>query len=81
MTWIRTIPESEATGRLRKSYDAALARAGRVFAIVRSMSLSPAVLDASMTLYRTVMFAREGLARRQRELLATVVSRVNDCHY
>jgi hypothetical protein len=34
-----------------------------------------------MGLYQRVMFAPEGLARYQREMLATLVSRVNDCHY
>ena len=80
MTWIRTVSPEAATGRLKKTYDAAVARAGRVFGIVRSMSLAPAVLDASMGFYQRVMFAPEGLSRAQRELLATVVSQVNDCH-
>lgn len=81
MTWIRTIGVGEATGRLAKTYRAAVERAGRVFGIVRTMSLAPRTLDASMSLYRSVMFAEEGLARYQRELLATVTSRANDCHY
>lgn len=71
----------EAEGALRRSYDAAVARAGRVYGIVRSMSQSPRVLDASMALYGAVMFAPQGLTRRQREMLAVVVSRANDCHY
>ena len=81
MTWIRTIAPEEATGRLREIYDAAVRRAGRVFHIIRSMSLAPPALEASLSLYQRVMFAREGLTRRQREMLATVVSRANDCHY
>lgn len=81
MTWIRTLGLGEATGRLRKSYDAAVARAGRVFGIVRTMSLAPPVLDASMALYQRIMHGPEGLSRRQREMLAVVVSWTNDCHY
>lgn len=81
MTWIRTTAPDEATGPLAKSYRAALARAGRVFGIVRAMSPAPEVLDASIGLYRKIMFAERGLTRAQRELLATVVSRANDCHY
>ena len=81
MTWIRTVPEDEAEGQLARFYEQAVARAGRVFGIVKTMSLSPPVLEASMALYRRIMFARVGLARRQRELLAVIVSRVNDCHY
>jgi len=81
MTWIRTISPSAATGRLKASYEAAIRRAGRVFGIVRAMSLAPRVLDDSFALYGSVMFAAAGLTRRQREMLAVVVSRTNDCHY
>jgi len=45
------------------------------------MSVAPAVLDASLGFYARVMFAREGLMRRQREMLAVVVSSTNACHY
>ncbi len=81
MSWIRTVSLAEATGRLKSSYDAAVKRAGAVAGIVRAMSLAPPVLDASMGLYQRIMFAPRGLSRVQRELLATVVSRVNHCHY
>jgi len=81
MPWIRTVSEDEAGGELKREYDAAVARAGRVFGIVKTMSLAPPILRASMELYRRVMFARAGLARRQREMLAVVVSRTNACHY
>lgn len=81
MTWIRTFQPDEAEGRLARSYAAAQARAGRVFGIVRAMSPAPAILDASMGLYQKIMYAPRGLARAQRELLATVVSRANGCHY
>ncbi len=81
MPWIRTISLTDATGRLARSYAAAVARAGRVFGIVRAQSLAPAVLDASMGLYERIMYAEEGLSRRQREMVATIVSRTNDCHY
>ena len=81
MPWIKTIPVEDATGRLAKTYQAAIQRAGRVFGILRAMSVSPPILDASMGLYRKIMYATEGLSRRQREMLATVVSQVNECHY
>ena len=81
MPWIRTVDVSEATGRLAKIYEAAVARAGRVFGIVKAQSLAPSVLDSSLGLYQKIMFARAGLQRYQREMLAVVVSRANDCHY
>ena len=81
MAWLRTIPPETARGLAKEVYDEALQRAGRVFHIVRAMSLSPAVMRASMELYRRVMFAPGGLGRRRREMIAVVVSRANDCHY
>ena len=81
MPHVRLIDEAEATGLLAEEYDAAVARAGKVFNIVKAMSLRPPVLRRSMQLYREIMFAPCGLSRQERELLATVVSRANDCFY
>jgi alkylhydroperoxidase family enzyme len=81
MTWLRTVAPGEATGRLARSYEAAVRRAGKVFQIVRIMSLSPATLDASMGIYGAVMYGRSELSRRQKEMLAVVVSTINHCHY
>jgi alkylhydroperoxidase family enzyme len=81
MAWIRTVPPEDADGPLRASYSAAVARAGRVYQIVRMMSVAPKVLDASIGVYLAIMHARGGLTRRQRELLAVVTSAVNKCHY
>ena len=81
MPYIRLTELDEATGLLREEYDAALERAGKVFNIVKSMSLRPEVLAASMRLYREIMFGPSALSRAERELLAVVVSRANDCYY
>ena len=81
MAWLRSIAPREATGRLAEVYAAAVARAGRVFHILRSMSLSPRTLERSMGLYSQVMHGPSRLSRAQRELLAVVVSRANGCHY
>jgi uncharacterized peroxidase-related enzyme len=79
--YIRLVEIDEATGLLKEEYDAGIARAGKVFNIVKSMSLRPDVLRTSMALYRAIMFGPSGLSRQERELLATVVSRENGCHY
>jgi len=81
MAWIRTTSVSEATGIVKRQYDAALQRAGRVWNIVRIMSPNPSTLDASMKLYRAVMKGSSPLSLMQRELLATVVSVELNCHY
>jgi alkylhydroperoxidase family enzyme len=79
--YLRLIPEDEAEGLLKEEYDAAVERAGKVFNILKSMSLNPRVLRASMELYKEVMLGESGLSRRERELLATVTSSAQSCHY
>jgi alkylhydroperoxidase family enzyme len=81
MAWIRTVEEGEADGEVRRHYEAATRRAGKVFGIVRLMSPNPAVLGSSMSQYLAIMKGPSPLSRRRREMLAVVVSRVNGCHY
>ena len=81
MPHLRLTDVDEATGPLKDEYDAAVVRAGKVFNILKAMSLRPAVLRESMRLYREIMFGESGLTRQERELIAVVVSRENDCHY
>jgi alkylhydroperoxidase family enzyme len=78
---IRLIDVDEATGPLAREYEAAMGRAGKVYNIVKSMSLNPLVLERSMGLYKAIMFGPSELSRVERELLAVVVSNANDCHY
>jgi alkylhydroperoxidase family enzyme len=81
LPYIRLIEEDEAEGLLREEYDAAVERAGKVFNILKAMSLRPGVLKASMALYREIMFGESGLTRKERELLATVASAEQACRY
>jgi len=82
MAWIRTLAPEEATGTLRRVYEAAVARAGKVFQVVRIQSLRPETLEASTALYLEVMHSpRSPLSRARREMIATAVSRANACHY
>ena len=81
MAWIQTITPDAAEGALARSYKNASGRTGQVAGIVQAMSVAPSILEASMGLYIKVMYAPKGLTRRQREMLAVVVSRANHCHY
>jgi len=81
MPHIRLTGPDEATGLLASEYDAAVGRAGKIFNIVKAMSLRPEVLHASMEMYKAIMFGPSSLSRAERELLATVTSSANDCHY
>ena len=81
MAFLRLIEEHEATGQLAEEYREAVRRAGKVFNLVKSMSLRPRVLKRSIELYKEIMFGPSELSRVERELLAVVVSSLNNCHY
>ena len=49
--------------------------------IMRTHSHHTAALGAHLNLYQTLMFGRSQLSRAQREMIAVVVSQINDCHY
>ena len=80
MAHLRLTDVDEATGPLKDEYDAAVGRAGKVFNIVKAMSPNPACSTARWSSTRGSCSAPRAL-RQERELLATVVSRENDCHY
>ena len=82
MAWIRTVAPGEATGLLKRLYDEAVARAGKVFNVLRIQSLRPEVLEAGVQLYKELMHSdRSPLSRAQREMIAVAVSKANECHY
>jgi alkylhydroperoxidase family enzyme len=81
MPWIEQIPIDEAKGTLKKAFDDALKRAGRVWHIVHIMSLNPRVLNDSIRFYGAIMMGRSPLSRVQREMLATVTAATLKCHY
>lgn len=81
MPWIEQISVEDATGLLRRQFEAALKRAGRVWKIVHVMSLNPEAMRDSIRFYSTIMFGDSPLTRVQREMLATVTSAELDCYY
>lgn len=82
MTWIKTVSNEKATGSLKNIFQSSEERAGRVFNIVRSMSLNPELLRSSLDLY-TVLIQREttSLPRWVREMIAAYVSGLQKCEY
>ena len=49
--------------------------------ILRIHGINPPVLQAHYDLYRVTMYAPSPLKRVQREMIAVVVSALNECHY
>lgn len=81
MAFIRQVNDDEAEGTLARVYDAARGRVGNVAGIIKVMSLDPPSVQASMQFYMSMMKRPNALPGATREMLAAVVSNINDCYY
>ena len=82
MAWIETIREDEWQGPLAELYGSVADKAaGRVDNIMQIHSLNPTAMAAHDALYRSAMAGTATLRKVERELIALVVSQLNDCHY
>jgi alkylhydroperoxidase family enzyme len=81
MPWVPTVPEDQAMGSLADLYRKAHERSGKVPNITKLQSLRPATTARGFDLYCELMDAPTGISRRERVLIATVVSKVNGCLY
>lgn len=82
MPYIQTTDPADATGLLKRLYDTAVKRAGKVFQVLRIQSPRPETLRMSTQLYLEVMHSpMSPLSRARREMIAVAVSQINECHY
>ena len=94
MTWIKTIPLSEAGPQLRQALAAQqalypaeygqsvpAADSEKSESIVATHSLIPEALHHAFSTFGVLMSPTLPLTRRQHELITTVVSVANRCHF
>jgi alkylhydroperoxidase family enzyme len=94
MTWIRTVPLEEASQPLLDALDAQRALypveyatpvhpapGGASSEIVMSHSLIPEALRHAFATFGVLLAPELPLTRRQHEMITTVVSAANRCHY
>jgi hypothetical protein len=93
MTWIRTVPLSQADDRLRRAMEAQMGLYPLEYAqptqpdadpaagIVASHSLIPEALQHAFSTFGVLMSPDLPLGRRQHEMIATMVSVTNRCVY
>ncbi len=81
MAYIRYITEREASPRLRELYDRYRDPSGQVDNILRIHGHNPASLVGHYQLYAALMRGESELTPVQREMIAVVVSKINECHY
>ncbi len=82
LAWIHVILEDEAEGELAALYDRTRDRRHDVVDnILKIHSLRPRSLETHYELYTDIMHGPSGLSRAEREMIAVVVSAINECHY
>ena len=93
MTWIRTVPLTEADEMLRRAVDAQKALYPKEYAtpvhptpdgtsgIVASHSLIPDALYHAFATFGSLISDELPLTRRQHEMITTMVSVTNRCRY
>ena len=81
MAWIKMIAEDEAQGELKCWYEKLREPWGGVDNILRVHSIDIPTLKGHYELYRSAMQGSRDLTHKQREMIAVVVSAVNQCHY
>ena len=82
MSWIDTIAPDDADEELAELYRQVLdPSTGELDNIMRIHSLHPRGLAAHQALYSAVMRPTATLRRAEREMIALVVSQINQCHY
>ena len=81
MAWIPVITEDKAEGGLKDWYDKLREPWGGVDNILRIHSINTPTLKGHYELYRSAMKGSRDLPYKQREMIAVVISAVNQCHY
>ena len=82
MAWIETLREDEWEGDLAQLYSAVVdGDHDRVDNILQIHSLNPRALAAHNALYTSAMAGTGTLRKVEREIIALVVSSLNQCHY
>ena len=79
MTWIKTIPYEETSGRLRKLYDRVKGPDNNVDNIMMSHSLRPHTMEGHMAIYKYVLHhSGNSIPKWFLEVLGVWVSKLNN---
>jgi len=81
MTRITVIEEESAQGTVKSIYEQVKSQMGVVPNVMKVLSSWPELLEANVKLFDTVMLADTKLPRETKEMIATLVSKLNQCQY
>ena len=81
MAWIKQVQSSDAEGKLKDVYQDLEKSRGKISNIMKIQSLDPKTMKIHLDMYLSIMFNNSTLNREERELIALVVSSINNCSY
>lgn len=81
MPRIKIIEEEEAEGKVKAVYDQLKSMLGMVPGVMKALSPWPEVLDLYATRVGMIMFSETSLTRAVKEMIASLVSKLNECDY
>ena len=82
MPFVKVYEREEAQGRLKEIYEHIIStNNGRLPPPFKAIGLNPEAVLAVRQLNTACSFGASTLGRRREEMLATFVSRLNDCDY
>ena len=82
MTWIKTVPYEDATGKLKKLYDRVKGPDNNIDNIMMAHSLRPHSMEAHMAIYKRVLHhTANEIPKAFLECIGVYVSLLNKCSY
>lgn len=81
MPRIKVVEEENAEGKVKAVYDQLKTMVGFVPGVMKALSPWPEVLELYAARARMVVFSETELPRSAKEMIASLVSKINDCDY
>lgn len=81
MAWIKQINEKDASGKLKEVYDEIMNTRGKISNIMKIHSLDIVSMKNHLDLYLSIVIKDSNISHEEKELIAVVVSSLNNCNY
>ena len=81
MSRIQVVEEENAEGKVKAVYDQLRSGFGKVPGVMKALSPWPDVLELYNTRVGMIMFSETQLTRAVKEMIASLVSKINECDY
>ncbi len=81
MAFIEYVSYDDGSPELRRLYREYGGRNCRPASIIRISGVNPHVMESHVGLYRAIVSVDSPLSRHRQEMIAVVVSALNQCHY